>query len=160
MSGLLNCQIADALEKCDWAGASIGNKAIVSLAIEALRNVPLAPTLPDTGFIEAAMWHEAEAKRKQSVAVKSKRLGAQIATHEASAAHFRSVAPVSPDATGKCGELVTVGYVHRGTIGLLMEGVVSKAVIVPNAGGDFKTPVMLFEQGNRQLTAIFNTLLI
>ncbi len=43
MSDLLNSQIADALEKCDWAGASIGNKAIVSLAIEALRNARPAP---------------------------------------------------------------------------------------------------------------------
>ncbi|KAB2666783.1 hypothetical protein F9K91_02260 [Brucella tritici] len=42
MSDLLNCQIADALEKCDWAGASIGNKALVSLAAKALRNVPVA----------------------------------------------------------------------------------------------------------------------
>ncbi len=63
------------------------------------------------------------------------------------------VAPVSPDATGKCGELVTVGYVHRGTIGLLMEGAVSKAVIVPNAGGDFNTPVMLVEQAEELLAA-------
>ncbi|MDT6940785.1 hypothetical protein RI570_21315 [Brucella pseudogrignonensis] len=36
--------IADALEKCDWAGASIGNKAILQLAIQALRNTrPAAP---------------------------------------------------------------------------------------------------------------------
>ncbi|MBC8718776.1 hypothetical protein [Ochrobactrum sp. Marseille-Q0166] len=36
--------IADALEKCDWAGASIGNKAILQLAIQALRNPrPAAP---------------------------------------------------------------------------------------------------------------------
>ncbi len=49
--------------------------------------------------------------------------------------------------------LVTVGYAHRGTIGLLLEGAVSKAVIVPNAGGDFKTPVMLVEQAEELLAA-------
>ncbi|MCH6203891.1 hypothetical protein L3V16_08545 [Brucella ciceri] len=42
-SELKPCQIADALAKCDWAGSSIGNKAIVSLAIEALRNARAAP---------------------------------------------------------------------------------------------------------------------
>ncbi|MCM0751593.1 hypothetical protein DEA98_10520 [Brucella pseudogrignonensis] len=49
--------------------------------------------------------------------------------------------------------LETVGYAHRGTIGLLLEGAVSKAVIVPNAGGDFKTPVMLVEQAEELLAA-------
>ena len=49
-SELTPCQIADALEKCDWAGASIGNKAIVSLAIEALRNTRPAPAATDTGL--------------------------------------------------------------------------------------------------------------
>ena len=44
------------------------------------------------GIKYAATWHEAEVTRKRSVAVKSKRLEAQIATHEASAAHFRAMA--------------------------------------------------------------------
>lgn len=61
---------------------------------------------------EAAQWHEDEAKRKRSVAVKSKRLAAQIATHEASAAHFRSLntrpAPAATD-TG----LETVAHQYR-----------------------------------------------
>lgn len=47
---------------------------------------------------EAARWHDSEAERKCSVAVKSRRLEAQIATHEVSAAHFRSIAFISsPD---------------------------------------------------------------
>ena len=51
-----NEQVATALEKCDWAGCSIGNKMLLRLAVKRLRD-----------------------------------------------------APVSPDATGECGELVTVG---------------------------------------------------
>ncbi|MEL4069569.1 hypothetical protein WKW50_05415 [Ochrobactrum sp. GPK 3] len=47
--------------------------------------------------------------------------------------------------------LVTVGYAHRGTIGLLLEGAVSKAVIVPKAGGDFKTPVVMRENADERL---------
>lgn len=43
------------------------------------------------GFAAAALWHEAEADRKRSVGVRSKRVAAQIATHEVSAAHFRSL---------------------------------------------------------------------
>lgn len=50
-SELKPCQIADALEKCDWAGACIGNKAIVSLAIEALRDTRPAPAATDTGLV-------------------------------------------------------------------------------------------------------------
>lgn len=92
-SKLEPCQIADALEKCDWAGASIGNKAIVSLAIEALRNNCRAPAAMDT------------------------RLG-------------------------------TIGYAQRGTIGLLMEGAVDGAVIVPKPGGDFETPVVMRENAD------------
>ncbi|MBA8822277.1 hypothetical protein BRY73_03020 [Ochrobactrum sp. P6BS-III] len=55
---------------------------------------------------EAARWHEAEAARKRTVAVKSKRLDAQIATHEASAAHFRALHPVAdkPSDDGAQGE--------------------------------------------------------
>ena len=83
--------------------------------LENTRPTPVAPVSPDASFIEAARWHEAEAERKRSVAVKSKRLEAQIATHEASAAHFRSAVPVSPDATGKCGELETVAWRYRDT---------------------------------------------
>ncbi|MBA8838118.1 Lar family restriction alleviation protein [Ochrobactrum sp. RH2CCR150] len=49
--------------------------------------------------------------------------------------------------------LVTIGYAHRGTIGLLMEDAVSKAVIIPKAGGDFRTPVMLVEQAEELLAA-------
>ncbi|MFV0800606.1 hypothetical protein EGJ57_04690 [Brucella anthropi] len=49
-SELKPCQIADALEKCDWAGASIGNKMIVLSAIEALRNTHPAPAATDTGL--------------------------------------------------------------------------------------------------------------
>lgn len=49
--------------------------------------------------------------------------------------------------------LETVGYAHRGTIGLLLEGAVSKAVIVLKAGGDFRTPVMLVEQAVELLAA-------
>lgn len=57
---------------------------------------------------EAAQWHEAEAERKRSVAIKSKRLEAQIATHETSAAYFRSLTRPAPAATDP--GLVTVTY--------------------------------------------------
>lgn len=55
---------------------------------------------------EAARWHEEEAARKRTVAVKSKRLDAQIATHEASAAHFRALHPLAdkPDEASAQGE--------------------------------------------------------
>lgn len=49
--------------------------------------------------------------------------------------------------------LETIGYVHRGTAGLLMEGAVSKAVIVPKPGGDFKHPVVFAEQAEAIIAA-------
>ncbi|WP_192800866.1 Lar family restriction alleviation protein [Brucella tritici] len=59
------------------------------------------------------------------------------------------IKPPAPAATDT--GLVAVGYAHRGTIGLLLEGAVGKAVIVPKAGGDFRTPVMLVEQADELL---------
>lgn len=38
MDGL---RIADAIEACDWAGCSIGNKEILRAAVAALRNQPV-----------------------------------------------------------------------------------------------------------------------
>ena len=69
---------------------------------------------------EAAEWHEAEAERKRSVAIKSKRLEAQIATHEASAAHFRSLATRPAPAATDTG-LVTVGYLTGSSFAPLKE---------------------------------------
>lgn len=50
-------------------------------------------------------------------------------------------------------KLDIIGYVHRGTAGLLMEGAVSKAVLVPKPGGDFKHPVVFGEQAEAIITA-------
>lgn len=56
MKKLEPCQIADALEKCDWTGSSIGNKAIVSLAIEALRSTPVVvPADATDEMVDAAL---------------------------------------------------------------------------------------------------------
>lgn len=62
MSDLLNCQIADALEKCDWAGVSIGDKLIVLSAIEALRKTRPAPAATDTG-LETVAWEKMDSMR-------------------------------------------------------------------------------------------------
>nr|WP_278437252.1 hypothetical protein [Brucella anthropi] len=48
------------------------------------------------GLEAAARWHEEEAERKRTISVKSRRLGAQIATHQLSAAALRALSP-SPD---------------------------------------------------------------
>ena len=63
------CQIADALQKWHWSGASIGNKAIVSLAIEALRNTRPAPVATPADatdeMVEAALavdWDNEDAR--------------------------------------------------------------------------------------------------
>lgn len=50
----------------------------------ALRDFGSAGLRP--GLEAASRWHEAEAERKRTVIVKSRRLAAQIATHEVSAA--------------------------------------------------------------------------
>ncbi|MBR7652707.1 MULTISPECIES: hypothetical protein [Brucella] len=50
----------------------------------ALRDFGSAGLRP--GLEAASRWHEAEAERKRTVIVKSRRLSAQIATHEVSAA--------------------------------------------------------------------------
>ena len=50
--------------------------------------------------------------------------------------------------------LETIGYVHRGTAALLMEGAVSKAVLVQKPGGDFKHPVVFAEQAEAIIAAI------
>lgn len=47
--------------------------------------------------------------------------------------------------------LETIGYAQRGTIGLLMEGAVDAAVIVPRPGGDFETPVVMREKADELL---------
>ncbi len=49
--------------------------------------------------------------------------------------------------------LEIIGYVHRGTAGLLMEGGVSKAVLVQKPGGDFKHPVVFAEQAEAIIAA-------
>lgn len=43
------CKIADAIEKCDWSGPSIGNKAILQAAVQCLRqhSAPTAPEVAD-----------------------------------------------------------------------------------------------------------------
>lgn len=50
--------IAKALHDCDWAGVSIGNKAIISAAIHALRAQPQKPVvLPERMAPEDVRWH-------------------------------------------------------------------------------------------------------
>lgn len=77
---------------------------------QAIRDMDFPISKPSAGraaaLEEAARWHEAEAARKRTVAVKSKRLDAQIATHEASAAHFRALHPQAdkPSDDGAQGE--------------------------------------------------------
>lgn len=63
---------------------------------------------------------------------------ADLLDHKDTQINTRRAAPVEG--------LETIGYVHRGTAGLLMEGAVSKAVIVPKPGGDFKHAVVFAEQ--------------
>lgn len=47
--------------------------------------------------------------------------------------------------------LETIGYAQRGAIGLLMEGAVDAAVIVPKPGGEFETPVVMREKADELL---------
>ncbi len=62
----------------------------------ALRDFGSASLRP--GLEVASRWHEAEAERKRTVAVKSRRLGAQIATHEVSATALANYEARTPSA--------------------------------------------------------------
>jgi len=56
------------------------------------------------------------------------------------------VAPVSPDATGKCGELVTVGYGSPGSLQMVMDGELDHAGITGLSSGVFTEPVCFRSQ--------------
>ncbi|MEL4069570.1 hypothetical protein WKW50_05420 [Ochrobactrum sp. GPK 3] len=62
---------------------------------------------------DVARWHDAEAERKRTVAVRNKRLEAQIATHEVSAARFRVLA-AAPEPAYPCPPVTVLYTNYRG----------------------------------------------
>lgn len=62
---------------------------------------------------DVARWHDAEAERKRTVAVRNKRLEAQIATHEVSAARFRVLA-AAPEPAHLCPPATVLYTNYRG----------------------------------------------
>ncbi|ELT48553.1 hypothetical protein D584_13934 [Brucella intermedia M86] len=62
---------------------------------------------------DVARWHDAEAERKRTVAVRNKRLEAQIATHEVSAARFRVLA-AAPEPAYSCPPVMVLYTNYRG----------------------------------------------
>ncbi len=78
------------------------------------------------GLEAAARWHEEEAERKRTVSVKSRRLGAQIATHHISAAELRALSP-SPDHIADAGKLVEGDGLHSAAIFNLIEAAKEEA---------------------------------
>ena len=54
--------VAKALRDCDWSGVSIGNKAIIQAAIEALGAAPQTPILLQGGRLreDGKFWYDAD----------------------------------------------------------------------------------------------------